>query len=826
MVQSLAKKAKKNTSADVDQRLTMAQKNSNDKQWYRTNADKLDKMHGRYSYSNEYNNGLANFDRMKVNYDLFNNILDLKNFEYVCKPFGAESGELPASMVNRDISSGKIRAILGMEMKRPFIWEAVAVNPEATSRREQESLKRIKDFVIDSIMMPIKQQIAMQHEQEMKGRELTEEEQQQVQQQIEEEIKSQTPQEVKRYMEREYQDPAEVMSNQLLEYLEKKNDIPRKFLDAFKHGLISGVQVMYIGILNGEPVTWVVNPLRFSPDMSPDNQFIEDGETASCEYRMTRSEIVKYFGDELTEDEIDRIYKTMPVGSTDNSDYFSILQGHNTDRNTIGVLHCTWKSLREIGFLTYIDEMGQMQEEIVDEHYKINRDAGDIEIEWKWIPEVYETWKIKLSDPIYIKMQPVPGQFKDLNDLYYCKLPYYGVVYDNMNSEVTSMMDRLKVYQYYYNIVMYKLELLLASDKGKKVLMNIGAVPESMGIDIEKWQQLFESTPFMWYNPAEEGNTYNDANTVAKVVDMSLISDIKKYMEIAEYLRVQCGRSVGMPDQIEGQVSQREAVGNVNSVMEQSATILESYFDLHAHMKRNVLQGLLETAKIAYRDEPEKKLAYVLDDMSIHTLTVDMGILDNNTLGIFVSNAYKITETKEILKNLTQAALQNQKVELSDVISVLREESIVEAQEKLKISEANRREYEQQAQQQQLQAQAEEADKQREHEVQMFENQKELTIIKEEERRKTELAKTALLGQSFNPDQDADQDGTNDYFEIARDGMDADIKRQKIGIEQQKLSHTMKMDKIKVKQEEQKIKIAEKKAESDRIKARMRSKSK
>jgi len=810
--------------ADRDQRLTMAQKNANKKQWYKSNADKLDKVHGRYAYSTDYNNAVSTFDRMKVNYDLFNNILDLKNFEYVCKPFGKEAGELPASMVNRDISSGKIRAILGMEMKRPFIWEAVAVNPEATTRREQESLKRIKDFVIDSIMGPIKQQIAMQHEQEMKGRELTQEEQQQIQQQIEQEVKMQTPQEVKKYMERDYQDPAEVMSNQLLKYLEKKEDLPRKFIDAFKHGLLSGVQVMYIGILNDEPVTWVVNPMRFAPDMSPDNQFIEDGESAVCEYRMTRSEIVKYFGDELKEEEIDRIYKTMPVGSTDNSDFFSVMQGYNTDRNTVGVLHCTWKSLREIGFLTYQDENGQIQEQIVDEHYKINTDAGDIEVEWKWIPEVYETWKIKISDPVYIKMQPVPGQFKDLANLYYCKLPYYGVVYDNMNSEVTSMMDRLKVYQYYYNIVMYKLELLLASDKGKKVLMNIGAIPESMGIDVEKWQHFFEATSIMWYNPSEEGNNYNDANTVAKVIDLSLVSDIKKYMEIAEYLRMQCGRSVGIPDQIEGQVSQREAVSNVNAVMDQSATILESYFELHAHMKKNIIQGLLETAKIAYREQAEKKLTYVLDDMSIQTLTVDMGILDNNTLGIFVSNAYKISETKEILKQLTQAALQNQKVELSDVISVLRQESIVEAEETLKVSENNRKEYEQQAQQQQIQANAEEADKQREHEAQMFEQQKELTVIKEEERRKTELMKVSLLGQSFNPDQDADDDGVNDFLEIARDGLDADIKRRKLGIEEQKLNHTMKMDKVKSKQEDEKIKIAEQKAKADKAKARAKAK--
>ena len=65
-------------------------------------------------------------------------------------------------------------------------------------------------------------------------------------------------------------------------------------------------------------------------------------------------------------------------------------------------------------------------------------------------------------------MQPLPGQFKDINNLFYCKLPYYGIVHDAINSQSQSLVDRLKSYQYWYNIIMYRLELLLAADKGKK----------------------------------------------------------------------------------------------------------------------------------------------------------------------------------------------------------------------------------------------------------------------------------------------------------------------------------------------------------------------
>jgi len=197
-----------------NERLSASQKNANKKQWYKDKANELDLDHN--GLHTTYG-GVSDFKRMKVNYNLFNNILDLKDFEYVCKPFGAESGELPATMVNRDISSGKIKALLGMEMKRPFSWKVVATNPEATTRKEQAQFGKIRDFVVAEMLGPIRTEIEMQIEQEIKGKKLTEEEQAAIQQRIQQELNAKTPHETKKYMEREHQDPAEVMSHQLLE---------------------------------------------------------------------------------------------------------------------------------------------------------------------------------------------------------------------------------------------------------------------------------------------------------------------------------------------------------------------------------------------------------------------------------------------------------------------------------------------------------------------------------------------------------------------------------------------------------------------------------
>jgi len=806
------------TRLNRTEKLTLAQKNADDKAWYKKRCDELDVQHSNTSIGN---NGISRYRRMKVNYELFNNILDLKDFEYVCKPYGSEVGELPAKMVNRDICSGKIKAMLGMESKRPFTWNVIATNPEATTRKEQEEYGRIRDWVISEIMSPIRNDIELQYAQQQQGN-LTPEDEQKIQQQIAEELQTQTPDEVKKYMQRKHQDPAEVMSQQLLQYLLQKTNAKEKFNTAYKHLLLSATGILYVGTFNGEPDLWNVNSMRFSYTRSPELENIEDAEAASCEYRLSPADAVRLFGDELTDKQIDDLYNGYNTTSFyddverwlgDDSDTSQFFHMREDVRNTIRVLHTVWKSLRKIGFLTYIDDEGNIQKTMVDEKYKINKDQGDIKIEWEWFPEVYETWKI--NNDIYVKMQPIPGQFKDIDNLKYCKLPYYGVICDNMNAEETSLMDRLKVYQYYYNIVMYRLELLIASDKGKKVLMNINAIPDTKEFDMKKWQYFFESTPFMYYNIDQEGTSYNDANTVAKVIDLSVVSDIQKYIEIAEYLRTQAGRSVGITDAVEGQIGPTDAVSNTRQNLVQSSHILEWYFDMHSRTKRNVLQALLETAKVAYSNSDKKKLSYFLDDMSQRIINLDMGLLNDSTVGVFVTDSSTSEETKDTIKQLAHAAMQTQSASLSDVISILRQNDIVEMSETLKVAEQDKIEQQQRSNRETLQAQADEAEKAREFIREQHEMQKEIVILKESERIKTEVEKAALTGMSFNPDSDNDGDGINDFFEIAKHGLDAEIKRNKQDLEERQFAHQVtndreknKLAKEKLANEKQKIKTS------------------
>jgi len=796
-------------------RITQRKKEANDFEWYRNKIDGFDA--GSFMDFAGFD-GVSLQRRMMTNYDLYNNIIDTEEFKHVCKPYGEGLGEMPATFTNRDITSGKIKVLLGMESKKPFGWKVIAVNEEATTRKEQEYFGRLKEYVIGEIMQPIVAQIQQKAAEQSKGRKLSDDEAAQIQQQVAQEIKGATPEEIKKYMERDHQDPAEALMSQLLEYLIEKLTIKDVFNDGWKHALLSGLEVFYVGEAFKQPDFHAVNSLNFDYDKSPDLKFIEDGEWACATYDMSPSKILEFFGDELTDDELDKIYEWGVKGGADAyaDPTFTFSEDRKTMANTVRVFHANFKSLRKIGYLYYISpQTGKQEMTIVSEDYKINKDNGDLGIKWTYIPESHEGYKIGyMSDAIYKRMRPVPGQHKDINNLYECKLSYKGAAYDNMNSQITSLMDRMKPWQFYFDIIMYRIEMLMASDKGKILMMNLNMIPKSKGIDLKKMLYYMESSKIGFLNPNEEGNRGGQGDIVnaAKEIDMSLVSDIQKYIQLADYIELRCGASVGITKPMEGQTAPNESVGNNQLNYTQSSYILEPYFELHNQIKRNVLQSIVDTSKNIYVEENIDKLIYVIDDLSTRMLEIDSELLDSSTYGFFIANSSKAWDAKQAVQQLSQAAMQNQKAELSDVIKVIRSESVQEAEELLEVAEKNAEERQQAAQDAKAQQDAAAAEKQRQFLREQWKHDEDIIVIKEEERRKTEIQKQVIMSMGFNVDKDMDKDGEPDILEVAKHGLDAQIKLRQQALEENKFNHQLKQDEVTNKQTDEELKIKAKAA--------------
>ena len=761
------------------------------KDWYKKEADRCRNLS--YDGSSVFNmiNGNADSTISKIhkNYNLFKNKINIGDYKSTIKPFGdAVDIEILEEIENEDIVSGKIKAILGMEMKRPFPFKVMAINAEATTRKEEEYYKRISGYVVSRIMQPIREKAEMEQQQKLQGKEPSPEEAQQIKSAIDEQIKAQTPDRTKKYMERDHQDLSEIGGNHILSYLKHKQKLPAKFNNCFLYGLLAGYQVGYVGDTNGHPSFDVIKPENFWFN-HVESGIIEESDRVICKYRWNPSEILQRFGDELTKKQIESIFESKQGYLSDDTEFnFDNVSSEYQDfQNGLTVEHCLWKGVRKLQLVHTQDETGIIDITVEDEYYVFNEESGDIKVDIKYVPEIYETWVINLTESIYLRQRPYPGQLFDYEDIYYSPMPYKGVLYDSLGGTPVALMDRLSGPQVFYNIIKTKLKRLINSDKGKKLLLNIGMIPTSKGIGTEQFMNYFENSPFALINPTEEGNTYSDINTAAKVIDMSLMADIQKYMMLLQSIKREAGLSVGITEQVEGQISANEAVSNTQQSLSQSSQILEPYFNLHTEFKKQVLQGLLEQARVSYRENTEMKLSYVTDDATIQMFKVDGEFMSFQKLGVFVTDNNKLDSIRNTMDQLTLAAMQNQTVEFSDVLAVLRAESLAEAEEILKVSESGRNEKEEAKQQQAQQNEMQKMDKLKELQADKHEKDKELIILKEEEKRKTEIVKGSMLVASFNEDTDRDRDGVNDYIEMAAKIAKVEIEEGKLAIEKEKV---------------------------------------
>lgn len=738
----------------IEHRIPQSKKNANGFQWYKDNIEYYDRLR----YTDEaaiWGDTTHRRYRMKVNYDLMANKINPRDFEYVTNPWRTNVGELPAQLENRDIVSRKINAVLGMEYRRPFEFGVVAVNPDATTKKEQEEFNLLKQYVVQMVMG-------------------------------EADPSQDVPKQVRKYMLREHQDPAEVLGNQILSYLHKSLDLKTKFNKGLKHALVGGWEVYYVGEENGEPMIRTVNPLFFDCDKNNDIDYIEDRQWAVNEFRMSPVDIIKAFGEELTDKEKDSLFDQInSFGSTFLHDELE------EDFDWIPVVHVVFKSLRKIGFLTYMED-GEERTDIVDENYK--RQESDISLEWKWVPEVHEGYKI--GKDLYKRMRPIPGQHRSQENLYCVKLPYYGMIYDRDNSRPVSLVDKIRSIQYLYNILMYRVELLMAQDKGKKVAINIGAIPtKSAGVSLAQWEQYFEANNYFYLNPQEEGNRNGysgDITTLVKEIDLSTSSDIKKYIDLANYLDQLAGQIIGITPQLEGQIQEREAVANVSKVLSLSTNILEPLFQKHDTVKKNALTALLEQARMSYAKGQPRKLSYIMDDMSLSFLTIDQEMLDLVQYGIFITDNSQLAENKQVLQQLAHAAMQNQMVSLSTVLKVMNNASLTEAEEILLAGEEEMKDTRAQDMQLQMQLEQQKFEQQMQLKQTEFEQEMQLIQLKEELRYRTEIDKASLVAVGFAEDKDMNDNRVPDTIDYAK----------------------ILLQKRKLELEERKVKVAETKAQN------------
>lgn len=709
---------------------------------------------------------------MQTYYDLYNSIYDERDLKYVTNPFKQQDG-FPATAQDYNIIKPYIDQLLGEETKRSFNFQVCRTSDEATSELQEKAKQMLMDYIQSSIMAKLSPENAQRYQEALQTGEVMQ------------------PEAIQKYLTKDYKDIAERTAYHTLQYLKRKLNLPHEFYKGWKDALIGGEEIYYVGIRNGQPYVERVNPMYFDYEKSVDLEYIHDAAWCCRKMIMSATEIYDRFYDKMSEKQLNELLElidekpgsgmTPQVGKSE-LDYNHVkLHKLNSftdnpfDIDQITVYHCCWKSFKKIGFVTLInEETGEVEEYQVDEDYKVTGEEESVD--WKWIIEVWEGYRI--GDDLYIGIQPLEYQHISADNPNSSKLPYTGVLYNNTNSKPRSLVSMMKPLQYMYIVVWYRLELAMSRDKGKVPVVDVTQIPKSMGIDVNKWMHYLGALGVAFINPYEEGwdvpgreggrpATFNQFQSW----DLSMANIIDQYVNLMAKIEDMVAKLTGITPQRQGSIAASELVGNATQAITQSYHITEPWFWAHNQVKKEVLTMLLDTAKVAWKDN-KTCLNYILDDATRAFITLSDDFFYSD-MDVFVEDSTKNRQDLDQLKQLLQPAMQNG-ASLLDIAEIITMDNINMIKDRLEDIEQKRMEQMQQQQQAEQEAQQQliaEQNRVKEEELMLKEAELELEKYKIDTDSQTKITVAQLNAYKGLQDLDQNDNGIPDVMEIAQQAL-------------------------------------------------------
>lgn len=757
-------------------------------------------------------NSTSYYGELQTYYNLYNSIFDEKDFKSITNPFKVEDG-FPATPHDFNIIRPKVDLLIGEETKRPLNFRVIRTSQEATSEMQEKEKQMILQYIEAAITANMSPEEAQQFQQQLQSGEIM------------------PPEQIAKYMDKDYKDIVENTAYHSLTYLREKLDLDNEFIKGWKDGLISGREIYYVGVLNAEPYAERVNPICFSYDKSPDLEFIEDGSWCCRKMRMPITEVYDRYYDKLEEKDLDKLEEM--IGSTPGrnlGDRSPVDMGiqlriydnpifEGSGKSLVNVWHCCWKSFKKIFYVTTTDDAGQPQINIVDETYQPV--GNEVNIEPDWIIEVWEGYRA--GSDLYFGIQPIEYQHVSIDNPNSQKLPYCGAIYSNTNSKPRSLVSILKPLQYMYIVLWYRLELAIARDKGKVVNMDITQIPKSMNISPAKWMHYLSSVGVNFINPYEEGWNIpgREGGKPAQfnqitALDLTMSNVIAEYIQLMDKIEELAGTISGITQQREGAVSSSEMVGNVERSVVQSSHITEPLFWVHNQCKRRVLNMLLNTSKGAWEETGKQKLQYIFDNGERAFLDITPKFYYED-MDVFVSDTSKDLENIQKLQQLMQPAMQNG-ASLLEAAEILTNDNFNIIKQKLKDMQTRQEQMQQQQQeaeaqqQQQLQQMQNESKQQ---ELMLQEAQMDLQRYQIDQDNQTKIAVAQINAYRGTEELDQDQNGIPDPIEIGKQAIEQqkinqeaynkryeakqkrEIEDQKIQLEKDKMKHETELQKAK-----------------------------
>lgn len=791
--------------------------------------------------------------------------------------------KIPSHLRHYDIISPVINTLSGEQQKRPDTFRVRAYDDESTNQILRQKEEMLHQSIFASIREEIGQKLYAQGLDINKNQFESEEEKQEHEQQVNQAMQQMTPPQIQKYMKYSWRATAEMWGDHQLNADKERFNLPEKEKKEFEDMLIADrcFRHFYVTAVGYEQETW--NPITTFFHKSPDIDYVEDGDYVGRVFYMSIPAIIDRYGYRMTAEElkslqdetlnlrpkagvIDEFFDATSVPFPTYRDYKTITDsfgfdpingyagafgeramldamtgnvGSNTWVNTSSLMQVTeayWKTQRRIGKATLPDpETGELITIIVDETFNTKgfkelKDAtwDDEEepytIVWTYVNQIYKGKKLNkgntgLKEDLYFDIGPADFQFKGEYNVYGCKLPVCGQLFNNRNAQSMSLVDLMKPHQIGYNVAMNQLYEIMQREIGRFALMDINVIPSLKDWGGEKSYEKFMMVAkslgigLVDTSPANtKGASFNQFTQI----DLDESARMLNRAKLAEFFEMQALKQVGITPQRQGQVLASTTATGIEAAVNQSYAQTESYFTNFNDFKRRCLRMNLEIAQYVQSKERDVVISYTQSDLGREFMRLSGSDLLLKDLQVYVSNSQ---ETMRILETLRNLAINNNTSNASilDLATIISSNSITEIKQTLKDTlerqEAQQQqqiEVQQQINAQNLEAQAAEAEAQREFEA--TENEKD----RANERYVAEVKAIGTGTVATGPD--ADNSGIPDVLEIEKFNHERSLDSEERLFREKEMEHQKSMDREKIGLEKDKLKLQYKKIAADKEK--------
>lgn len=623
------------------------------------NPDIDDKYNWFHQTADHYISQFSNDNQITEIHKLQNaveGIIDFKDYGYLLNPFNIDSGKqykVGAKLRNHNILKGVVYLMTGEYARRTHDFVVTSLNPDDENKYKEGLRSAMKDFYEQETINQLNDAgVPTGQDSKEQG----------------------TPEEAEQKYKANYDTQRALFGQNAIDYIRYNQDVEDKIIEAYYDWISTGAA--YTGrFIRSKDVEYEHIPVdEIYVPFETHSRFIEDASFVVRRSVLPLARIIDLFGDKLSEKDLERLeedynndlgfFKTsrtlemgargfvrLPTIDASSEEYLS----NRRTAEGYPVYHVQWRSFEKYGILTFLDEFGQEQTMEVDDTYKLDKELGDVKIEWHWDTCICED--IRINEDIHVYDRIVEESRGRLDSRGGKKLSYNGIRARSKSGSIQCPVKEGIPYQLLINGLHYQLEKVINKNKDKVMVIPYGLIPRKKGMDTKETMYHVDATSILWVDETAPNAAL--AAQMIKVLDMGLGTYIRDVYELISAIKQEYWDAIGMNAQRYSNIDQGAGKGTTEQAIVRSAIIT---YDLNRQMDRLLQKdyaGMLDLSKLAWIGG--KKSSYILSDgdRAFLELNADDSLYHSETeYNVFVKDSTELTEGIQMMKSTIGAAAQ------------------------------------------------------------------------------------------------------------------------------------------------------------------------